>query len=78
VHGVLAVPELGHVYATATGDNEVAVIDAASLAVVARVPVGRFPDGLACAPATHKLYVSDKKERRSASWTRAPTAASLR
>jgi hypothetical protein len=28
VHGVLAVPELGRVYATATGSNEVAVIDA--------------------------------------------------
>src|SRR5947199_896074 len=31
VHGVLAVPELGRVYATATGANQVAVIDPQTL-----------------------------------------------
>jgi YVTN family beta-propeller protein len=60
VHGVIAVPERGHIYATATGTNELAVIDGTSLRVIARVPVGRYPDGLAYAPAAGKVYVSDK------------------
>jgi YVTN family beta-propeller protein len=60
VHGVLAVPELGRIFATATGSNELVVIDAKTLAVLARVPVGRYPDGMAYAAAAGKLYVSDK------------------
>jgi YVTN family beta-propeller protein len=61
VHGVLAVPELGRIYATATGSDELAVIDAKRLAIVARVPVGRYPDGLAYAASAGKIYVSDKE-----------------
>jgi YVTN family beta-propeller protein len=61
VHGVLAVSDLGGIYATATGTNEVVVIDAKSLAIVARVPVGRYPDGLAYATSAGKLYISDKE-----------------
>jgi YVTN family beta-propeller protein len=61
VHGVLAVPELGRIYATATGTNELVVIDAQRLKVTARVPVGRYPDGLAYAGAKGKIYVSDKE-----------------
>src|SRR5215475_2598644 len=38
VHGVLAVPELHRVYASATGTNELVVIDDQTLAVVARAP----------------------------------------
>lgn len=60
VHGVLAVPELGRVYATATGSNEVAVIDAKTLRVIARVPAGTYPDGMAYDPDDRKLYVSDE------------------
>jgi len=63
VHGVLAVPELGRIYATATGTNELAVIDGENLEVIARVPVGRYPDGLAYAPSVGKIYVSDKDGR---------------
>src|SRR5258708_22859383 len=59
VHGVLVVPELDLVYATATGKSEVTVIDPATLTVIAHVPTGGYPDGLAYAPAAHKLYVSD-------------------
>ncbi len=40
VHGVLAVPELGRVYATATGANQVAVIDPQTFSVVATIPAG--------------------------------------
>jgi len=60
VHGVLAVPELGVVYASATGTNEVVAIDEATLEVTARVPGGVYPDGMAYAPDVHKLYVSDE------------------
>src|SRR6185295_9681773 len=59
VHGVLAVPELHRVYASATGTNELAVIDDQSLAVIARVPAGDYPDGIAYASKENKLYVSD-------------------
>lgn len=60
VHGVLAVPELDTVYASATGTNEIVAIDEGSLAVTARMPGGVYPDGIAYAPAAHKLYVSDE------------------
>jgi YVTN family beta-propeller protein len=60
VHGVLAVPDLGRVYATATGSNEVAVIDARTLNIINRVAGGTYPDGMAIDPVEHKLYVSDE------------------
>jgi DNA-binding beta-propeller fold protein YncE len=60
VHGVLAIPKLGRVYATATGTKEVVAIDMATLAITARLPAGAFPNGMAYAPEAHKLYVSDQ------------------
>jgi DNA-binding beta-propeller fold protein YncE len=60
VHGVLAVPELERVYASATGTNEVVAIDEKSLEIIARMPGGTYPDGLAYSPETHKVYVSDE------------------
>ena len=59
VHGVLAVPELHRVYASATGTNELAVIDDSTLQIVARVPAGDYPDGIAYASKANKIYVSD-------------------
>lgn len=60
VHGVLAIPELGILYASATGTNEVVAIDEKSFKIIARVPGGVYPDGMAYAPEVHKLYVSDE------------------
>lgn len=60
VHGVLAIPALGRVYASATGSNEVVAIDESSLKITARVPAGVYPDGIAYAPAVDKLFVSDE------------------
>ena len=60
VHGVLAIPELGRVYASATRTDEVVAIDVKTLKVVARMPGGTYPDGMAYAPEAHKLYVSDE------------------
>lgn len=60
VHGVLAVPELSRIYASATESDEIVAIDAATLKIVARVPGGHYPDGMAYAADVHKLYVSDE------------------
>lgn len=60
VHGVLVVPELSRVYASATGSNEVVAIDERTLKITARMPGGVYPDGMDYAPDTHKLYVSDE------------------
>ena len=60
VHGVLAVPELGMIYASATKTDEIVAIDARTLKVIARIPGGFYPDGMAYAPDAHKLYVSDE------------------
>jgi YVTN family beta-propeller protein len=60
VHGVLAIPELGAVYASATGTNEIVAIDETTLKITARMPGGVYPDGLAYAPDAHKVYVSDE------------------
>jgi YVTN family beta-propeller protein len=59
VHGVLAVPELHRVYATATGTNELVAIDDGTLRIQARIPAGDYPDGIAYASKEKKLYVSD-------------------
>ncbi|EIL92992.1 hypothetical protein AB7849_14965 [Rhodanobacter sp. 115] len=60
VHGVLVVPALDRVYATATGTDQLVAIDENTLKVVARAPAGVYPDGMAYAPEVHKLYVSDE------------------
>lgn len=60
VHGVLVVPELGRVFATATGMNQVVILDERSLKVIARVPGGTYPDGMAYDTVDKKLYVSDE------------------
>jgi YVTN family beta-propeller protein len=60
VHGVLAVPHLNRVYASATWSDEVVVIDEQTFKEIARIPGGTYPDGMAYAPEVHKLYVSDE------------------
>jgi DNA-binding beta-propeller fold protein YncE len=59
VHGILAVPELHRVYASATGTNELAVIDDSTLQIIARAPAGDYADGVAYASKVNKIYVSD-------------------
>ncbi|MGN6457449.1 MAG: hypothetical protein ACTHLV_14785 [Achromobacter mucicolens] len=60
VHGVLAIPTLDRVYASATGTDQVVAIDAKTFRILARIPAGDYPDGMAYAPDAHKLYVSDE------------------
>lgn len=60
VHGILAVPSLHRVYASATGSDEVATIDEGTLAVVSRAPGGDYPDGIAYDARDDEMFVSDE------------------
>jgi hypothetical protein len=64
VHGVLVVPALHRVYATATGTNLMVSLDEDTGAVPTRTPSGEYPDGLAYDP------------RRAAIWTTNETSGS--
>lgn len=60
VHGVIAVPALHRIYASATNDHQAVTIDARTDAVVARAPAGDYPDGLAYDSAERHIFVSDE------------------
>lgn len=60
VTGVLVVPALKSVYASVTRNHEVAILDTDKLTVSKRIKDGKFPDGLAYSPETHKVFVSDE------------------
>jgi DNA-binding beta-propeller fold protein YncE len=60
VHGVLVVPELSRVYATATGENRVVVLDEDSGAVVATARTGEYPDGLAYDPKRNAVWTTNE------------------
>jgi hypothetical protein len=60
VHGVWAVPELGRVYASATGEHKVAVVDMDTLKTLAMPGPVEYPDGIAYAPAPNRVFVSDE------------------
>lgn len=63
VRGVLAVPQVGRVFAASEGNREVAVIDMRSNSVIARLPAGDV-DGLAFDPVTERIFVSDEAGQR--------------
>ncbi len=60
VHGVLAVPQLGRVFASATNAREVLTIDAHNESIIARAPAGLYPDGIAYDPRERHVFVSDE------------------
>jgi DNA-binding beta-propeller fold protein YncE len=60
VHGVIAVPQLDRVYASATNAREVLTINARTGAVLAQAPAGEYPDGLAYDPVQRHVFVSDE------------------
>ena len=59
VRGVLAVPELGLIYAAAAGSSEVIVLDATSLKITGRIAAGNV-DGLDYVGSVQRLFVSDQ------------------
>ena len=60
VHGVWAVPELGKVYASATGEHKLAGVDIKTLKTIAKVGPINYPDGIAYAPGPKRVFVSDE------------------
>jgi DNA-binding beta-propeller fold protein YncE len=60
VHGVIAVPSVGRVYASATDAQRVFTLDAHTGAILALAPAGRYPDGLAWDPVERHVFVSDE------------------
>jgi DNA-binding beta-propeller fold protein YncE len=60
VHGVLAAPEIDRVYASVTGEHQVAAVDMKTLKTVATTGPVSYPDGLAYAPAAKRVFVSDE------------------
>ena len=60
VHGVLAVPELGRVYASVTGEHNVAAVDMATLKTISKAGPVNYPDGIAYAPDSKRVFVSDE------------------
>ncbi|HET8527484.1 MAG TPA: hypothetical protein VFL60_01130 [Gaiellaceae bacterium] len=61
VHGVIAVPQLHRVYASATNAGKVLTIDSRTGAVLASAPAGEYPDGLAYAPVKRRVFISDER-----------------
>src|SRR2546426_6912320 len=59
-HGVLAVPALGRVFATATDAHELLTIDERTGKVIGRAQAGDYPDGIAWDPDDHRVYASDE------------------
>jgi DNA-binding beta-propeller fold protein YncE len=60
VHGVLVIPALHRVYATATGDNQMATIDEDTGKILHRTPTGDYPDGLAYDPARRAIWTTNE------------------
>jgi DNA-binding beta-propeller fold protein YncE len=60
VHGVIAVPAIHRVYASATDDHELLTIDSRSGRVLRHADAGEYPDGLAYDPVERQVFVSDE------------------
>src|SRR5438132_1679069 len=58
VHGVWAVPELERVYASATGEHKLAVIDMNNLKTLAKVGTIDYTDGYSYAPGQERVFFS--------------------
>jgi len=63
VHGVLVVPALHRVYATATGDNRMVTLNEDTGAVVSSAPTGEYPDGLAYDPRRGTVWTTNETGR---------------
>ncbi len=60
VHGVIVVPQLHRVFATATGDNQMATIDEDTGAILSRSATGQYPDGLAYDPRRNAVWTTNE------------------
>jgi hypothetical protein len=60
VHGVLAVPQIGRVFASVTGEQKLAAMDMVTLKTVGMAGPITYPDGVAYAPDARRVFVSDE------------------
>lgn len=60
IHGVIAAPEIGRVFASATGDHEMKAVDMSSMKTLGAAGPIDYPDGLAYAPGVERVFVSDE------------------
>jgi DNA-binding beta-propeller fold protein YncE len=60
VHGVTVAFEIHRLYASVTGDHQVAAVDTETLKIVGTAGPVTYPDGLAYAPKQNKVFVSDE------------------
>ncbi|MGH9360105.1 MAG: YncE family protein [Terriglobia bacterium] len=60
VHGVIAVPEMDRVFASATGAHQMVAVDMNTLKIIGRAGPINYPDGLAYSPSTKRVFVSDE------------------
>jgi DNA-binding beta-propeller fold protein YncE len=62
VHGVLVVPALHRLYATATGTNTVVVISEDTGQIMGQSPTGQYPDGLAYDPGNSTIWTTNEAD----------------
>jgi DNA-binding beta-propeller fold protein YncE len=60
VHGVIAVPQIGRVFASATGEHQMTAVDMETLKIVGTAGPINYPDGLAYDPGAKRVFVSDE------------------
>lgn len=60
VHGVWAVPEINRVFASATGEHKLAIVEMDTLKTLAKTGPITYPDGIAYAPGPKRVFVSDE------------------
>jgi DNA-binding beta-propeller fold protein YncE len=60
VHGVIAVPEINRVYATATDEQRALTFDSQTRKVLTSAPAVGYPDGLAYDPVDKRVYITDE------------------
>jgi DNA-binding beta-propeller fold protein YncE len=60
VHGVWAVPEINRVFASATGEHKLAIVEMDTLKTLAKAGPILYPDGIAYAPGPKRIFVSDE------------------
>jgi DNA-binding beta-propeller fold protein YncE len=61
VHGVLVVPAIHRLYASAQALHELVVVDTRTGRIISRHPAGEVPDGIAYDPAQREVFVSDER-----------------
>jgi DNA-binding beta-propeller fold protein YncE len=60
VHGVLAVPSINRVFASVTGNKQLAAMDMKTLKTLWTSGPITYPDGVAYSPSTKRVFVSDE------------------